>query len=95
MSEDEACRRIDLARLARRFPALFPLLASADITLSAALVLKPVLTSDNQLELLDAARGKSIQQTRELVAARFPSPDVPTSIRKLPGSKPASTCTWA
>ena len=23
MSEDEACRRIDLARLARRFPALF------------------------------------------------------------------------
>ena len=90
MSEDEACRRIDLARLARRFPALFPLLASADITLSAALVLKPVLTSDNQLELLDAARGKSIQQTRELVAARFPSPDVPTSIRKLPGSKPAS-----
>jgi hypothetical protein len=24
LSEDEACRRIDVARLARRFPALFP-----------------------------------------------------------------------
>jgi len=84
MSEDEACRRIELARLTRRFPALFPLLASGDITLSAALVLKPVLTSDNHAELLEAARRKSIRETREMVAARFPSPDVPSTIRKLP-----------
>ncbi|HEU4576651.1 MAG TPA: hypothetical protein VFS67_00255, partial [Polyangiaceae bacterium] len=91
MSEDEACRRIDLARLARRFPALFPLLASGEITLSSALALKPVLTTENHLELLTAARHKSIQQTRELVAARFPSPDVPTTLRKLPESKPAPT----
>src|SRR5215510_7717422 len=41
MSEDEACRRIDLARLARRFPALFPLLAAGEMSLSVALVLKP------------------------------------------------------
>jgi hypothetical protein len=84
MSEDEACRRIELARLARRFPALFPLLASGEITLSAALVLKPVLRSDNQLELIEAARRKSIRETREMVAAHFPGPDVPSTIRKLP-----------
>src|SRR5262245_39806484 len=36
MSEDEACRRIELARLARRFPALFPELASGAISLSVA-----------------------------------------------------------
>src|SRR6187399_2430412 len=52
MSEDEACRRIDLARLARRFPALFPLLAAGDISLSVALVLEPVLTPENHPELL-------------------------------------------
>src|SRR3954464_14727902 len=59
MSEDEACRRIDLARLSRRFPALFPLLAAGDISLSVALVLKPVLTPENHVELLAAARGNS------------------------------------
>ena len=53
MSEDEACRRIDLARLARKFPALFPLLASGELSLSTALVLKPALTPDNQLELIE------------------------------------------
>src|SRR5262245_48695541 len=58
MSEDEACRRIDLARLARRFPALFPMLAAGEISLSVALLLKPVLTQANQSDLLAAARGK-------------------------------------
>ena len=72
MSEDEACRRIELARLARRFPALFVELASGGITLSVALMLKPVLTPSNHLELLAAARGKCMRQARELVAERFP-----------------------
>ena len=84
MSEDEACRRIELARLSRRLPALFPLLAAGDISLSVALVLKPVLTAENHLELLAAARGLSIRRARELVAERFPSPDVASTIRKLP-----------
>jgi hypothetical protein len=84
MSEDEACRRIDLARLARRFPALFPLLASGELTLSVALVLKPILSQANLDELLAAARGKSIREARELLALHAPRPDAPSSIRKLP-----------
>jgi len=84
MSEDEACRRIELARLARRFPALFSLLATGEISLSVALLLKPMLTPNNHVELLNAARGVSMRQTRELLAARFPSPDVSSSARKLP-----------
>ena len=88
MSEDEACRRIELARLARRFPALFAELESGRITLSVALVLKPVLSPSNHLELLAAARGKCLQQARELVAERFPRPDAPSSIRKLPEQRP-------
>jgi len=88
MSEDEACRRIELARLARRFPALFAELASGRMTLSVALVLKPVLSPSNHLELLAAARGKCVRQARELVAERFPKPDAPSSIRKLPERRP-------
>jgi hypothetical protein len=84
MSEDEACRRIEVARLARRFPALFGELANGQIGLSVAVLLKPVLTSDNHADLLAAARGKTMQQTRELIAERFPKPDVPSSFRKLP-----------
>jgi hypothetical protein len=56
MSEDEACRRIELARLARKFPALFAELATGQITLSVALVLKPVLSPNNHLELLAAGQ---------------------------------------
>jgi hypothetical protein len=90
MSEDEACRRIELARLARKFPALFVELERGQITLSVALVLKPILTPDNHRELLCAARGKSAQQARELLAERLPKPDVPSSIRKLPERRPAA-----
>src|SRR5262245_46177406 len=36
MSEDEACRRIDVARLARRFPILFERLANGSLSLSVA-----------------------------------------------------------
>jgi len=84
MSEDEACRRIDLARLARKFPLLFGELANGRISLSVALLLKPVLTSANHAELIAAAAGASLRTARELLAARFPSPDVPSRIRKLP-----------
>src|SRR5262245_31602602 len=35
-SEDEACRRIDVARLARRHPSLLPLLANGELSLSVA-----------------------------------------------------------
>ncbi|MEO8183525.1 MAG: hypothetical protein ABI895_32225 [Deltaproteobacteria bacterium] len=88
MSEDEACRRIELARLVRKFPALLAELESGRITLSVALVLKPVLSPSNLLELLAAARGKCIRQARELVAERFPKPDAPSSMRKLPEQRP-------
>jgi hypothetical protein len=46
MSEDEACRRIDVARLARRSPALFPRLATGQISLSVAALLKPYLSTE-------------------------------------------------
>jgi hypothetical protein len=84
MSEDEACRRIELSRLARKFPPLFVELSQGGLSLSVALLLKPVLSRDNCQELTSAARGLSIRQARELLATRYPSPDVPSRIRKLP-----------
>src|SRR5262245_10197262 len=41
MSEDEAYRRIEVARLARRFPLLLERLALGGLSLSVAALLKP------------------------------------------------------
>jgi hypothetical protein len=84
MSEDEACRRIDVARLARRYPALYARLASGLISLSVAALLKPHLTDANHAALIGAVSEKTVRQAREVLAAWFPQPDVPASIRKLP-----------
>jgi hypothetical protein len=84
LSEDEACRRIEVARLARRFPVLYPMLASGQLSLSVAGSLKEYLSEGNGAELLAAVSGKSVREAREALAARFPRPDVPASVRKLP-----------
>jgi hypothetical protein len=91
LSEDEACRRIDVARLARRFPALYPLLADGSLSLGAVAALKPHLTDDNHNELLQACRGLSLAKVREVLAARLPKPDVPSMLRKLPEPKVSET----
>jgi 5-methylcytosine-specific restriction endonuclease McrA len=83
-SEDEACRRIETARLARRFPAIYPLLSAGSVSLTVLGLLKPHLTDDNHEELLAGVSGSSVRSAKEWLAARFPAPDVPSSIRKLP-----------
>ena len=84
MSEDEACRRIEVARLARRFPVLLERLATGRISLSVAALLKMHLSEVNHVALLDAVAGKTVKIAREVLAAWFPRPDVLASIRKLP-----------
>ncbi len=83
-SEDEACRRIEAARLARRFPCIYDRLERGRVSLSVLGRLKSVLTEENAQELLDAVSGKSVRETERVLAARFPKPDVADSIRKLP-----------
>src|SRR5512140_526456 len=91
-SEDEACRRIEAARLARRFPAIPPLLETGVLSLTALGLLKHHLTDENHQELLAGVCGVSTRRAKEWLAARFPSPDVPSSIRKQPVLRsPAST----
>src|ERR1700704_5423059 len=76
MSEGEAYRRIAAARLARRFPHICALIESGALHLSALVILRDHLTDENHGELLEAASGKSKREVEELVAARFPKPDV-------------------
>jgi hypothetical protein len=98
MSEDEACRRIHAARLARRFPDLLARIERGGLTLSTIGLLRVALTESNYEEFVEAAAGKTKAQVQALVATRAPSPDVPPTITPIPvqqtlsstGTAPAS-----
>ncbi len=81
MSEGEAFRRILAARLGRRFPAAYGLLASGAVHLSALELLREHLTEENHEELLGAASHKNKREIEMMLAARFPRPDAPSRIR--------------
>jgi hypothetical protein len=88
LSEHAAYGRIEAARAARRFPIILDRLAEGAITLTAIGLLAPHLTPETHRELLAAAAHKSKRAVEHLVAALRPSPDVPTSVRKLPSPAP-------
>ena len=87
MSEGEAFRRITAARLLRRFPVIYELVESGAVHLSALAMLRDHLTDENHAELLDAACGKTKRELQRVLAERFPEPDAPSQIRKLPERK--------
>jgi hypothetical protein len=86
-SEDEACRRIETARLSRRFPAILAALATGNVTLSSLALLKPHITVENSEQLLAGIAGRSCRSAKEWLAARFPTPDLLERIRQRPASK--------
>src|SRR5450631_1541460 len=84
MSESEAVRRIEAARLVRRFPSLLGAIERGDIHLTALLLLRDHFTSDNVEELVAATARKTKREIQELLAARAPKPDVFPTITPLP-----------
>src|SRR6478735_5469446 len=84
MSEGAAGRRVAAARVCRRIPSVFARVAQGQVHLCALCALASHLTTDNAAELLDACRGKTRRQVEELLAVRFPRPDVREQIRRLP-----------
>jgi len=84
MSEDEACRRIHAARLARRFPDLLVRIQQGDLTLSTMALLQDALTEASYEELVEAAAGKTKAEVQALLAKRSPKPDVAAAITTIP-----------
>jgi hypothetical protein len=85
LSEGAAGRRVAAARVCRRFPDAFQLVARGDLHLSALCALSRHLNPENASELFTACRRKTRRQVEELLAVRFPKPDVRDQIRRLPG----------
>jgi hypothetical protein len=91
MSEDEACRRIHAARLARRFPDLLVRIERGALTLSTIALLHDRLTEATYEELVEAATGKTKAEVQALLAKRSPMPDVPAAMTAIPTQPPIST----
>ncbi len=90
LSEQAAYSRITAARVARRFPRLLDELSAGDLTLSSVGLLAPHLTEENADNLMDGARGKSTRDVERMIAGLHAQPDIPPTVRALPGSKPES-----
>jgi HNH endonuclease len=92
--ESAAGRRIAAARVCRRFPEALGLVAHGELHLypfgyhearSALCALNSYLNRQNVAELFKMCSRKSRRQVEEVLAARFPKPDVRAQIRRLPG----------
>ncbi|MET0554766.1 MAG: hypothetical protein ABW221_17120 [Vicinamibacteria bacterium] len=84
LSEDAAYNRVEAARASRSFPQVLGRLVEGSLTVTSVRLLARHLTADNHRELLAAASGCSKREVEELIARRFPKPDTPSSVRKVP-----------
>src|SRR5579859_7524007 len=93
MSESEAVRRIEAARLVKRFPALLGHLERGDIHLTGLLLLREHFTAENVEALMAAARGKSKREIQDIIAAMSPRSDVFATVTELapPGATARDT----
>jgi len=82
-SEDEAHRRVRVARLARKLPRVLEELRSGAMNLTGLFLLSGHLTEHNAEALLAEARGQSRREIEKLLARRFPQPDTGTRIQPI------------
>jgi 5-methylcytosine-specific restriction endonuclease McrA len=83
MSEDMAYKRIRAARTARRFPSALAMITDGRLHLTAVVLLTPYLTRENAQDLLAEAIRKTKSEIEELLARRFPRPDLPTRLTRI------------
>jgi hypothetical protein len=84
LSEDAAYKRIQAARSARQFPAIFKAVADGRLHLSAVVMLGPCLTPENAAELLAAAALKPKAEIEAFLARRFPRSELLPMVERFP-----------
>jgi hypothetical protein len=89
LSDDAAYNRVEAARACRLFPGVLEQLVDGSLTVTSVRLLARLLTAENHRELLALASRRSKREVEELIAHRFPRPDTPTSVRKVPERTPS------
>src|SRR6187431_1186301 len=83
LCESTAGRHIAAARVCRNHPEVFAMVASGALHASALSLLRKHLTPENAAELFQLCAHRSARKVEELLAARFPRPDVRDLVRRL------------
>jgi hypothetical protein len=83
LSEDAAYKRLRAARTARDYPAILEMIADGRLHLAAVLLVAPHLTGENAPDLLAAATHRSKRAIEQLLAERFPQPDLVSAVEPL------------
>jgi hypothetical protein len=89
LSADAAYNRVEAARACRLFPRVLDKLVDGSLTVTSVRLLARHLNAENHRELLAAASRRSKREVEELIAHRFPKPDTPSSVRKVPERRPS------
>jgi hypothetical protein len=76
LTEDAAAKRIQVARLARELPALFPAIADGRLHLTAVGLLASRLNRANVDEWIVEAANKKVREIEVLIAHRYPQPEI-------------------
>ena len=84
LSEDAVYNRITTARAARRYPEIIERLESGELSPTTVRLLASHLTAENHQDLLAAAAGNGTEAVKEMLACRFPQPDVTARVRRVP-----------
>src|SRR6187431_3209941 len=84
LCESTAGRHIAAARVCRNHPEAFGMVASGALHASSLSLLRKHLSSENAAELFELCAHRSARKVEEVLAARFPRPDVRDLVRRLP-----------
>ena len=84
LCESTAGRHIAAVRVCRNHPQVFSMVASGALHASALSLLRKHLTTENAEELFELCKQRSARKVEELLATRFPRPDVRDLVRRLP-----------
>jgi 5-methylcytosine-specific restriction endonuclease McrA len=87
LSEGATYKRIQVARIGRRFPMVIEMISDGRLHLSAVKSVAPLLTRENHAVVLAQASGQSSREVDALVARLQSKPDVPELVRRLPRTR--------
>ena len=91
-SQDEAVKRVRVARLARRLPQVLDELRAGAIHLTGLFLMAQHLTDANCEAWLAHARGKSKREIEQWIASEGPNAEVPDRLAPLPAQLAMPSC---
>ncbi|MGE0173674.1 MAG: HNH endonuclease [Oligoflexales bacterium] len=90
LTEFSAYRRMQIARVAKRYPVLVEALRDKQLSLTTAAMIAPKLKEETSLAQIQQCKGKSKEEVKRIIVGWEPQVDVKESVRhlKAPASSP-------